>query len=111
MKTKTKTTTKNEKMNPIETFRSGVNSISIWEKTIKTEKFGKQKVYSLSLQRSYKDDEDEWQNTNSFRKQDIASLQVLLQETARYLLLNEPKEETSEDDEEDEEDEDDEDDE
>lgn len=94
---------------PIKTFRLGSCSLSIWEKEIKG-KFGKQTLYNFSMQRSYKDDHNQWQHTTNFSISDIKAIEWLLNEAYNWVALQKQSSKDSEDeDEEDEESEEDED--
>ncbi len=44
---------------------------------------------TISLERSYKDKEGQWQSTNSFRLNDLPKAAVVLQKTYESLILNE----------------------
>lgn len=85
-----------EKKLPEATFRSGVVKATIWGNVIETEKFGKKKLFSFDIQRGYKDKDDEWQNTHSMRREDLASMQMLLNKVSEFILLDEDAEEEEE---------------
>jgi hypothetical protein len=78
---------------PIQTFRSGVLQLSIWEREITTEQYGVKNMYSFNIERGYTDDKGVWKNTASFRKSDIGSIQALMCKCAEYLLIDEDEEE------------------
>lgn len=95
MKTK-KTEAKKEDVKPesqVEVrYRSGLCGVTIFSQEIDTEKYGKRKVFTFNLQRSYKDKEDKWQHTNSFRKTDVPNVQALMNRVLDFLYINEDEE-------------------
>lgn len=74
-------------------FRSGAISCAVFSHEIETEKWGKKKFFTFVITRGYKDKNDEWQNTSTFRKQDIAAVEAVLRRAADYLLIYEDEEE------------------
>jgi hypothetical protein len=56
--------------------------------TVKLEK-GTLDVPSFTFQRAYMDAEKQWQHTQSFKVNDLARLQVVLDEASAYLLKKE----------------------
>lgn len=89
---------------PVAQIRSGLVSASIWKNAHKDKDGKKFESFSVSFQRSYKNDDAEWEHTQSFSANDIGRLQVVLSEVAKTILLNAPSEESedSDDDEDDE---------
>lgn len=82
-------------------FQSGVISATIFSNEADTD-YGMKKFFSVVLQRAYPvkkkgRKKDEWKYTSSFRKQDLASLNVVLLAVNSYLLLDEDDEEEKED--------------
>ena len=63
---------------PLKHFRAGGITISQWETFINDKPLS-----SFSIQRSYKDKEDKWQNTNFFRVHDLPKLIELLRDAYR----------------------------
>lgn len=81
-----------EKKLPEATFRSGALKATIWSNEYENKKYGKTNLYSFSLIRSYKNDENEWKETTSFRKQDVANIQALMNRVLNYLFIDEDEE-------------------
>jgi hypothetical protein len=64
----------------LRSFRAGVLSVGVFEQEFEVEgKKGKQKSRSYTLQRAYKDKQDEWQHTNGLREQDLLPASKLLE--------------------------------
>ena len=75
--------------------RSGAISATVWENTHKYKDGNEYKNVSVDLQRSYKDKEGNWQNTNSMRQRDLAQAILVMQEVQKRLFLSEDGEENS----------------
>lgn len=71
-----------EKNKPCKHVRVGNVSATVWENEAKDTK---QKFYTAKLQRSYKDDKDDWQNTDTLGLGDIPKAVAALQ--AVYVLF------------------------
>lgn len=84
-----------EKKMPEAKFRSGVLSATVWAHEVEGE-YGKNQVFSFTIDRSYKDKDNEWQTTTSFRRQDIGAVRMLLDKVADFILLDEDEEEAEE---------------
>lgn len=85
-------TTKTDKMKPAQKFRAGSVTATVWGKEIKLE--GRKDpvtVYNTTIVKNYKDGE-EWKQTNSFNRDDLIKLQVVLGKTVEFLYLNEQEE-------------------
>lgn len=76
-----------EKQMPKTTIRAGGVKATIWENVNKDN----QVYHSVVIERSYKDKEDKWQTTNSYRVQDLPKLIAILQKTFNELTLKETK--------------------
>lgn len=72
---------------PTKKFRAGAVTATIWEN--QTEKG---KYYSVETQRSYKDKDNKWQNTNSLRLNDLPKATLALNKAYEW-ILTEAKEE------------------
>ena len=78
----TQTTTGNI---PEKKFRAGAISATVWANHGQS-KEGKETTYrTISLQRGYKDKNDQWQNTTSFRVNDLPRAALVLQKAYEYL--------------------------
>jgi len=71
---------------PAKRFRAGPISATVWENT--TDKDGETRsYYTISLDRSYKDAEDNWQHTNSLRVSDLPRAELVLRKAYEWLAL------------------------
>jgi len=81
------------KKRPVKKFRAGAVSVSIWSNDVE----GKDTTFNtISLDRVYKDKEGEWQNSGSFRVNDLPKAMVVLNKAYEYLLTSKPKAEAEE---------------
>jgi len=70
---------------PMYTERAGLVKADVWENTSSEGKTFK----TVSVQRSYKDKEDKWQTTTSFRVNDLPRLQLVLAKVYEKAVLSE----------------------
>lgn len=91
-----KTKTNKNVNKPEHTIRSGAITATIWKNTGTKDK-KEYTYYSVNLERSYKDKEDEWQKTGSLRSQDLPKAILVLQKAYEYLNLKREEEEITED--------------
>jgi hypothetical protein len=79
---------------PEKKFRSGAIAATVWANEAVRD--GKKVSYrTVSFERSYKDKDDTWKQTNSLRMTDIPRALLVLNKAYEYLALN--SEETEED--------------
>jgi len=72
---------------PEHKIKIGCITATIWAN--RREFNGKQAVFkTIALERSYKDKEGNWQNTSSFRVNDLPKLQLVTTKAYEYLLAN-----------------------
>jgi len=72
---------------PEKKFRSGAVAATIWSNSaVRDNK--PVKYRTISLQRSYKDKNDEWQSTDSLRTSDLPRAILVLQKAYEYVALN-----------------------
>ncbi|MBS3137210.1 hypothetical protein J4232_02145 [Candidatus Woesearchaeota archaeon] len=72
---------------PVKKLRAGAISVTIWENN--STKDGINSVYNtISLERVYKDKNNTWQATNSFRVQDLPKAALIIEKAYEYLVLN-----------------------
>ena len=84
---------------PEKKFSTGVVSATVWKNQGKT-KSGEETSYNtISLQRRYRDKNDEWQSTNSFRISDLPKAVLVLNKAYEYLVLREQAEELADEEE------------
>ncbi|HIH21974.1 MAG: hypothetical protein J4478_03025 [Candidatus Diapherotrites archaeon] len=75
-------------MQPVKKFRAGRVDVSIWENS--KELAGEQKVLeSISIQRSFKGKDGDWQHSKSFSKSDLPNVILATQKAFEYLVLKE----------------------
>ncbi|MCB9358644.1 hypothetical protein H6503_01810 [Candidatus Woesearchaeota archaeon] len=83
-----------EKTNTVETqknlpdkrFKAGSITATVWLNNI--EKDGKLASYSsITLERSYKDKDGNWQTTNSFRSNDLPKLALVAQKAYEHVMM------------------------
>jgi len=78
-----------ESKTPEKQFRAGAISATIW-KNSGTAKDGKVFEYkTVSLKRSYTDENDVWQSSNSFRTNDLPKAALVLSKSYEYLAMKE----------------------
>lgn len=71
---------------PMTKFRSGGVVATVWENTI--EKNGNNlTVYNVQLERTYKNDKDEWKTTNSYKVGDLPKVELVVREAFKLLAL------------------------
>ena len=74
---------------PIKKFSSGGIQVAVWENESKNGAT----FHSVSIDRRYKDKNDEWKSTTSLKQNDIPKAVLALQEAFRFLALKESTEE------------------
>ena len=87
---------------PIAKFQAGNTSATVW--THKAKYKGKSfDSFNVEIVKNYKDDEDEWQKTSNFNKQDLVKVEVVLRQAINFLYLKVEKDKDDDDNDEDEE--------
>ncbi len=77
---------------PEKKFRAGAIAATVWSN--ETVRDGKKVSYkTISFERSYKDKDDTWKQTNSLRQTDIPKAVLVLSKAYEYLALNADEEE------------------
>lgn len=69
---------------PVKTLYSGTLSLSVWQNETEKGKF-----YSFTFVKSYKDEEDNWQQTQTLHESDLLVLMSLIQEAQRQYKIKE----------------------
>jgi hypothetical protein len=92
---------------PEKKFRAGSVTVSLWKNAVAGSKFGDsnavdQKVvdqksgnsgyYTISMERSYKDKNGNWQNSGSLRVNDLPKAALVLNRAYEFLVLKESQE-------------------
>ena len=73
---------------PIKKFKCGSISATIWENQQINSKGESFSVKSVVIERSYKDKDDNWQKSSSFRVQDLPKVNLVCQESFKFLQLD-----------------------
>jgi hypothetical protein len=77
-----------EKNLPEKKISTGAISATVWQN--ETVRNGQPGIYrTVTLQRSYKDKNDRWQTTSSFRLNDLPKAALVLNKAYEYLVLRE----------------------
>ncbi len=72
---------------PEKKFRAGAVSATIWLNQGQNKKTGEINNYrTISIQRGYKDKNDQWQNTNSLRINDLPRAALVLKQAYEYTV-------------------------
>ncbi len=80
---------------PEKKFRAGAISATVWLNHGQSKKTGETTSYrTISLQRGYKDKNDQWQNTNSFRVNDLPRGAVVLKQAYEFLVTMQQEDST-----------------
>lgn len=84
-------TQKNKSGNlPEKKFRAGPVSATVWANKGQNKTTGEEVSFkTISIERSYKDKEDNWQSTNSMRINDLPKAAVVLMEAYKYIVCKE----------------------
>ncbi|MDP7116593.1 MAG: hypothetical protein QF632_06205 [Candidatus Woesearchaeota archaeon] len=80
-----------ENKQPEMKFRAGAISATIWSNAMTTKSGEPFEVKSIQVNRAYKDKQDEWQNTGSFRTADLPKVKFVLDKAYEYLVVNTQK--------------------
>jgi hypothetical protein len=73
---------------PVKKFRAGGITATLWEN--KGEFKGQENTFvSVVLRRSYKDKENQWQESDSFRKNDLPKAILVLNKAFEYIAMKE----------------------
>ena len=73
---------------PVTKFKAGAVSATIWENQNKNDKGEEVSYMTISLERNYKDKNDQWQKTNSFRTNDLPKASLVLTKAFEFLALS-----------------------
>lgn len=77
---------------PEKKFRAGAIAATVWSN--ETVRDGKKVSYkTISFERSYKDKDNTWKQTNSLRQADIPKAVLVLSKAYEYLAMNADEEE------------------
>lgn len=79
---------------PEKKFRAGVISATVWLNHGQRKTGEDTSFRTISLQRGYKDKENNWQNTSSMRVNDLPRAALVLTKAYEYLVTMQPESET-----------------
>jgi len=77
-----------EKNLPEIKFRAGAVSATVWTNKGQSKSGDEISFNTISIDRRYKDKEDEWQSTSSMRINDLPKAALVLTKAYEYLVLN-----------------------
>ena len=81
---------------PEKKFSTGAISATVWKNNGKNKKTGEDVEFrTITLQRAYKDKNDEWQHTNSMRVNDLPKAALVLNKAYEYLVLRDTSSQTT----------------
>ena len=81
-------TTNTQGNKPEKKIRAGGITATVWQNTGQN-KSGEPVTYrTISLERNYKDKNDEWKSTNSFRINDLPKVALVAQKAYEYIVLS-----------------------
>ena len=81
---------------PERKFRAGVISATVWLNQGQSKKTGETNSYrTISLQRGYKDQNNQWQNTASLRLNDLPRAALVLTKAYEYLVTTQMNNESA----------------
>lgn len=70
-------------------FNVGAISATVWKNSTTAEDGKLQSYHTISIDRRYKDKEENWKSTSSMRLTDLPKVQLVANEAFRYLSLKE----------------------
>jgi hypothetical protein len=79
-------TTQTEKKQPVKRIRDGLISVSIWRQEGPTGAF-----FNVTLERSYQDDKEQWQYTNSLGRYDLLYAAKLLDRAHTWIVIEDAR--------------------
>ncbi len=81
------------KNTPEKKFRAGAVSATVWLNQGQNKKTGEISNFrTISLQRGYKDNNDQWQNTGNMRVNDLPRASLMLTKAYEYLVMKQSEE-------------------
>lgn len=70
---------------PVKKFQAGAICAAVWNNTHQVD--GEERDFlTVTIERRYKDKNDEWQSSNSFAANDLARLEVVTRQALEYLV-------------------------
>jgi len=81
-------TNENTGNQPEKKFRAGAISATVWQNQGQSKKTGEAVAFrTISIDRCYKDKNDQWQNTNYLRINDLPRAALVLTKAYEYLVM------------------------
>jgi hypothetical protein len=77
---------------PLKKFKAGAVSATIWENQNKNPKGQVVTFNSVTLERTYKDANDEWQKTSTMRSSDLPKASMVLNKAYEFLSMSDDEE-------------------
>ncbi len=77
---------------PEKKFRAGAVSATVWLNEGKSNSGESTHWRTISIQRGYKDKDEQWQNTTSMRVNDLPRASLVLQQAYEYLVTRQEEE-------------------
>jgi hypothetical protein len=78
----------NERTQPVKKMNIGALNLAVWRNDVRFGKDGDARVmYSVTMERRYKDQSGTWQSSGSFRLNDIPKVKLLLEKAYEYLTM------------------------
>lgn len=74
---------------PEKKFRAGAISATVWKNKGQGKNGEEVEYQTISIERCYKDKEDNWQTTNSMRVNDLPKATTVLQKAYEFLVFKE----------------------
>ena len=72
-----------ENAKPVKTYKAGVLSLSLWENEAEEGTFK-----SFTFNKSYKDKDDSWQQTQILKTTDLPKLKLLLEQAYKDIVMS-----------------------
>jgi hypothetical protein len=74
---------------PVKEFRSGGVRASIWRDEVPGQGEEPFEVFSVRVEKRFKDAQGAWQSTNRFRRSELADLELVVFKAREFISLNE----------------------
>ena len=74
---------------PIKEFRAGSVRASIWRDEVAGKNEEAFEVFSVRIEKRYKDSAGNWQSTTRFKRSDLADLELVVFKSREFISLNE----------------------
>lgn len=73
---------------PVKKFQAGGVSAAVWQNSIEGKNGQAMNVYSVTLDRRYKDGDGNWQSSSSLRLNDVPKAALVLGQAYAYIATN-----------------------